>query len=79
MGFYTTTFSLFLSRMHALPAPRIGILIAIFMLPFALLSYPFGRLAERQSRVAMVAAGASSTASAPLTLGFWPVGALCRG
>ena len=40
-----------------LPAQRIGLLIAIFMLPFALLSYPFGRLAERHSRVAMVAGG----------------------
>lgn len=57
VGFYTTTFSLFLSRIHGLPPARIGFMIAIFMLPFALLSYPFGRLSERTSRVAMIGAG----------------------
>jgi MFS family permease len=57
VGFYTTTFSLFLSRIHELPPQRIGFLIAGFMLPFALLSYPFGRLSERTSRVAMISAG----------------------
>jgi MFS family permease len=57
VGFYTTTFSFFLSRIHALPPPRIGLLMAAFMLPFALLSYPFGRLSERTSRVAMICGG----------------------
>jgi MFS family permease len=73
VGFYTTTFSLYLSRVHALPAPRIGLLIAVFMLPFALLSYPFGRLAERHSRVAMVAGGSLVYGVGTLTLGFWPL------
>jgi MFS family permease len=76
VGFYTTTFSLYLSRVHELPAPRIGALIAIFMLPFALLSYPFGRLAERHSRVAMVAGGTFVYGVGTATLAFWPVGAL---
>lgn len=57
VGFYTTTFSFFLSRIHGLPPPRIGLLIATFMLPFALLSYPFGRLSERTSRVALLCGG----------------------
>jgi MFS family permease len=57
VGFYTTTFSLFLSRIHELPPPRIGFLIALLMLPFGMLSYPFGRLAERWSRVAMICIG----------------------
>jgi MFS family permease len=73
VGFFTTTFSLYLSRVHALPAPRIGILIAIFMLPFALLSYPFGRLAERHSRVAMVAGGTFIYGVGTATLAFWPI------
>jgi MFS family permease len=76
VGFFTTTFSLYLSRVHALPAPRIGVLIAVFMLPFALLSYPFGRLAERHSRVAMVAGGSFLYGIGTLTLGFWAVGDL---
>jgi len=57
VGFYTTTFSFFLSRIHGLPPPQIGLLMAAFMLPFALLSYPFGRLSERTSRVAMISTG----------------------
>jgi MFS family permease len=57
VGFYTTTFSLFLSRIHDLAPARIGLLMACLMLPFGLLSYPFGRLAERWSRVAMISIG----------------------
>jgi len=49
VGFFTTTFSLYLTRVYALTPSRIGLAIAIFMLPFALLSYPFGRLAERRA------------------------------
>jgi MFS family permease len=73
VGFYTTTFSLYLSRVHQLPAPRIGLLIALFMLPFALLSYPFGRFAERHSRVAMVAGGSVVYGMGTALLGFVPV------
>jgi MFS family permease len=76
VGFFTTTFSLYLSRVHGLSAPRIGLLIAVFMLPFALLSYPFGRLAERHSRVLMVAGGSFVYGVGTLSLGFWPVDAL---
>jgi MFS family permease len=57
VGFYTTTFSFFLSRIHQLPPPRIGLMIAALMLPFGLLSYPFGRLSERWSRVGMISIG----------------------
>lgn len=57
VGFYTTTFSFYLQRMHGLPAPRIGLLLALFLLPFALLSYPCGLWAERRSRAALVCGG----------------------
>jgi MFS family permease len=57
VGFYTTTFSLYLSGVHELSARHIGILIFVFMLPFAILSYPFGRLSERRSPVAFVCLG----------------------
>ncbi len=58
VGFYTTTFSLFLSGVHGFTPPQIGLHMAIFMLPFALLSAPFGWLAERgMSRVAMICVG----------------------
>ena len=58
VGFYTTTFSLFLSGVHGFSPPEIGFHMAIFMLPFALLSAPFGWLTERGiSRVAMISIG----------------------
>lgn len=57
VGFFTTTFALYLRRIHDLSSSEIGGLIAIFMIPFALFSYPFGRIAERRSPVAMLCIG----------------------
>jgi MFS family permease len=57
VGFYTTTFSLYVARIFELEPSRRGLLIVAFMLPFALLSFPFGRLSERSSRVVMLGAG----------------------
>ncbi|MGH0032504.1 MAG: MFS transporter [Myxococcota bacterium] len=76
VGFYTTTFSLFLSRIHDLPPARIGFLIAVFMLPFAALSYPFGRLSERRSRVAMIASGSLVYGVLTLAVPWTPLAAL---
>ncbi|MEM7409009.1 MAG: MFS transporter [Myxococcota bacterium] len=72
VGFYTTTFSLFLSRIHGLSPPQIGLQMALFMLPFALLSYPFGRLSERVSRVGMIAIGSAIYGVATIAVGFCP-------
>lgn len=47
IGVFVSTFTLFLTEVHGLSAPQRGILIALFMLPFAVLSYPAGRLADR--------------------------------
>jgi MFS family permease len=74
VGFYTTTFSLYLSRIHDLSAPHIGALIMTFMLPFALLSYPLGRLAERRSPVAMVCGGSLAYGVGTALVAFWPAG-----
>jgi len=57
VGFYTTTLSLYLTRVHAATPGQVGALIAVFMLPFAVLSYPFGKLAERRSVVALLCGG----------------------
>lgn len=57
VGFFTTTFALYLRRIYDLSSSEIGFLIATFMLPFALLSYPFGRFAEKRSPVAMLCIG----------------------
>ena len=72
VGFFTTTFSLYLSTIHAFSAPRIGLLISLFMLPFAGLSYPFGRIAERYSRAGLLCAGSLIYGLGTASLGWWP-------
>lgn len=47
IGIFVSTFTLFLTQVHGLTATQRGALIALFMLPFAALSYPAGRLADR--------------------------------
>jgi MFS family permease len=76
VGFYTTTFSLYLSRVHQLDPPQIGLLITSFMLPFALLSYPFGWLAERSSRVLLLGAGSLAYGIGTASLVAWSPAAL---
>jgi MFS family permease len=48
IGIFVSTFTLFMSEVHALTAPERGLLIALFMLPFAMLCYPAGRYADRR-------------------------------
>jgi MFS family permease len=47
IGVFVSTFTLFLTQVHGLSASQRGLLIALFMIPFALLCYPAGRLADR--------------------------------
>jgi MFS family permease len=70
VGFFTTTFSLYVRRIHELPPARIGLAIAVFMLPFALLSYPVGRLAERGRVVALLCGGSLLYAAGTACVGF---------
>jgi MFS family permease len=71
VGFYTTTFSLYLNAVHGAPPARIGLLIAVFMLPFALLSYPFGRLSERASRATLLCGGSLLYGIGTASLTLW--------
>lgn len=73
VGFFTTTFSLYLKRIHELPPAQVGLLIAAFMLPFAVLSYPFGRLSERVSAVKLLGGGSLGYGIATATLGWWSI------
>ena len=70
VGFFTTTFSLYVRRIHELTPAQIGLAIAIFMLPFALLSYPFGRLAERGHVVLLLCGGSLLYGAATAMVGF---------
>jgi MFS family permease len=47
IGIFVSTFTLFLSREHQVDPGGRGWLVALFMIPFAALCYPVGRLAER--------------------------------
>lgn len=71
VGFFTTTFSLFLRNIHGLPPPTIGMLIATFMLPFALLSFPAGILSQRISRVVLLCGGSLIYGIFVASVGFW--------
>jgi MFS family permease len=76
VGFFTSTFPLFLRNIHELPPARIGALIAIFMLPFAALSFPFGILSQKTSRAFVLCGGSFAYGCLVASLGFWPTGAL---
>ncbi len=73
VGFFTTTFTHWMGRIHELPVKDIGILLGLFLGPFSLLSYPFGRLGERWSRTRMLAWGSLVYGVGLVTLGLWPV------
>lgn len=47
IGIFVSTFTLFLAREHQIDPGQRGWLVALFMIPFAALCYPVGRLAER--------------------------------
>lgn len=76
VGFFTSTFPLFLRSIHELPPPRIGLLIAVFMLPFAALSFPFGVLSQRTSRALLLCGGSFAYGCGVASIGFWPSEAL---
>lgn len=76
VGFFTTTFTLWMKRVHDLPPDRIGLLLGLFLGPFSLLSYPFGKLSERWSRTRMLAFGSLVYGVGLVGLGSVPLSAL---
>ncbi|MCB9876811.1 MAG: MFS transporter [Planctomycetes bacterium] len=71
VGFFTTGFPLLMASRHVVDRQTIGMMLGAFLYPFALLSWPFGRLAESWSRPLLVAGG-----SVLYGLGVMLVGAL---
>jgi MFS family permease len=72
VGFFTSTFVLLARNQHHFTAGLVGLLIGSFMLPFALLSFPFGLAAQRTSRVAFLIGGSLIYGALVASLGFWP-------
>jgi MFS family permease len=71
VGFFTSTFVFLIRNVHGMSPGRVGLLIGVFMLPFALLSFPFGLAAQRTSRVAFLVGGSLLYGALVASLGFW--------
>ena len=76
VGFFISAFPLYMGNVHGYDPSRTGILLAFFLLPFALLSYPMGRLAQRGSRALFIGGGSIAYGLMVLTLGAWSAGSL---
>lgn len=70
VGFFTTTFPLYLRGVHEFTPPQIGLLISVFMLPFALLSFPAGAVAQRFSRAWLLCGGSALYGLLVMCIGF---------
>ncbi|HRP96426.1 MAG TPA: MFS transporter [Rhodocyclaceae bacterium] len=57
VGFIVSTFSLYLGTVLGFSAARIGLVMAAFLLPFSLLTYPAGLLCRHWDRLAMMIVG----------------------
>ncbi len=57
VGVIVSSFVLFLAEVHGFSPAYRGGLLTMFMLPFAILCYPMGRLADRYGRVWMMCGG----------------------
>lgn len=73
VGFIISTMTLYLRTVLAAEPAQIGGLMGAFMLPFALLTYPFGRLARRFNALAMMMAGSALYGLLLLVLAFAPL------
>lgn len=71
VGFFTTTFPLYMRNEVGVDRTRIGLLLALFLVPFSLLSYPSGRLSTRVSPARMVAVGSLVYGVLVASLGGW--------
>ncbi|MGB9964358.1 MFS transporter [Halobacterium hubeiense] len=59
-GFFALVGSLYFRQVFGLDAGAVGLTLALFFAPFALLQYPFGRLSDRIGRTIPIAAGSAS-------------------
>ncbi|MDQ2068675.1 MFS transporter [Natronospira bacteriovora] len=73
VGFIISTMTLYLRTVLGAEPGQIGLLMGSFMLPFALLTYVFGRLASHFRPLAMMMAGSTLYGLALLALAFAPL------
>ena len=76
VGFYTTCFPLMLAGVHGVERWKIGAMLGLYLYPFALLSYPCGKLAERWSPAALAAVGSFAYGLSTMAVGLASPGGL---
>ncbi len=76
VGFIVSTFSLYLGAVLGFDARQIGLVMAAFLIPFSLLTYPAGRLCHHWDRLGMMIAGSVLYGVFLIALGFAPAGAV---
>lgn len=70
IGVVVTTLGLYMSDVLGLTPAGRGLQLSMFLLPFALLSYPAGRLVDRVGRVTMMAVGSICFGLVFMTYGY---------
>jgi MFS transporter, DHA1 family, tetracycline resistance protein len=76
VGFFVSIFPLYLATVHHAEPATIGLLMFAFLLPFALLQYPGGRLSERTGRAAPIIVGSIAYGICILGIGFLDITAI---
>ncbi len=71
-GFFGLIGTFYFRDTFGLEPSAIGLLLACFFVPFALLQYPFGTLSDRIGRVVPIVAGSAGFGLAILAVGFAP-------
>lgn len=76
VGFFVSIFPLYLGTVHNTEPATIGLLMFAFLLPFALLQYPGGRLSDRTGRAAPIIIGSIAYGLCILGIGYINVASL---
>lgn len=76
VGFIVSTFSLYLATVMDFSAPQIGLVMAAFLIPFSLLTWPAGALSRYWDRLGMMIGGSLLYGVFLIALGLAPAGAL---
>ena len=76
IGIFVSTFTLFLSREHQVDPAGRGWLVALFMIPFAALCYPVGKLAEKVGWFPLLVGGNVAFGVVYGTYGWTPIGVM---
>ncbi len=74
IGVFVSTFTLYLAEVVRLSPTQRGILMSLFMLPFALLCYPVGRISDRSRWLLPLAIGNIGFGAVYASYGMLPVG-----